>query len=189
MNKFKLKRGFTLVEMLVTLSIIVIMSSLLIVYTRGGEKIGQLNRGVERLSFDVRRMASMSMQTKQVKDKVTGDMRNVCGWGIYFPNDGGNEYIVFSDYCLGNALDNTLQDTGDFIYQEEEKQEVIKLGRSVSIGDITMKNFVYVPPEPRLVIVDLSDNTGLNLGELTLSVGEVNKKTIQITTSGNFLIK
>ena len=62
-----------------TLSIIVLMSSLLIAYTRNGEKIGQLNRGIERLSFDVRRMASMSMQTKQVKDKSTGEMRDVCG--------------------------------------------------------------------------------------------------------------
>lgn len=78
MEKLKLKKGFTLIEMLVTLSIIVIMSGVLIVYTRGSEKIGQLNRGSERLSFDVRRMASMSMQTKQVKDE-DGNMRDVCG--------------------------------------------------------------------------------------------------------------
>jgi|GEM_PF-3531471 len=188
MNNSKLKRGFTLVEMLVTLSIIVIMSSILVVYTRSGEKIGQLNRGIERLSFDTRRMASMSMQTKQVKDKITGEMRDVCGWGIYFPNDGGNEYIIFSDYCLGAVDDNTLQDTGDLIYQEEEKQEVIKLGRNVKIENLNMKNFVYVPPEPKLSIIDLNDGL-IDNGELTLSVGGTNKKTIQITLSGNFLIK
>ena len=78
MKKPKLKKGFTLIEMLVTLSIVVIMSSVLVVYTRGSERIGQLNRGSERLSFDVRRMASMSMQTKQVTDQ-RGDLRDVCG--------------------------------------------------------------------------------------------------------------
>jgi len=78
MKKTEFKKGFTLVEMLVTLSIIVFMSGLLIAYTRNGEKLGQLNRGNERLNFDVRRMASMSMQTKQVKDKE-GELRDVCG--------------------------------------------------------------------------------------------------------------
>jgi len=77
-NKNKKYQGFTLIEMLVTLSIIVIMSSVLIVYSRNGEKVGQLNRAIERLSFDVRRMASMSMQTKQFKDKF-GNLHDVCG--------------------------------------------------------------------------------------------------------------
>ncbi|HOE15747.1 MAG TPA: type II secretion system protein, partial [Candidatus Paceibacterota bacterium] len=77
-NRDKIHFGFTLVEMLVTLSIIVIMSSILIVYSRNGEKVGQLNRATERLSFDVRRMASMSMQTKQFKDS-SGNLHDVCG--------------------------------------------------------------------------------------------------------------
>ncbi len=181
MEKLKLKKGFTLIEMLVTLSIIVIMSGVLIVYTRGSEKIGQLNRGSERLSFDVRRMASMSMQTKQVKDE-DGNMRDVCGWGIHFNNDGGNKYIVFSDYCLEG------QDKGDMIFEEEETQEIIKLGRNVSIIDLTMNSFIYVPPEPKLYILDTND-TQENSGVLTLSVGGNNQKIIEITNSGNFIIK
>jgi prepilin-type N-terminal cleavage/methylation domain-containing protein len=188
MNKFKTKRGFTLVEMLVTLSIIVLMSSLLIIYTRSGEKIGQLNRGVERLSFDVRRMASMSMQTKQVKDKSTGEMRDVCGWGIYFPDNKKNEYIIFSDYCLGDKKNDDLQDIGNFIYDEEEMQEIVKLGRNVIIYADTFKNFLYIPPEPKLRILD-RNNSLIDMGELQLSVGPQNTKTIQLTASGNFLIK
>lgn len=179
-NRDKINFGFTLVEMLVTLSIIVIMSSILIVYSRNGEKVGQLNRATERLSFDVRRMASMSMQTKQFKDS-SGNLHDVCGWGIYFGDPGSNSYIIFSDFC------ETGQDKGNLMFEREETQETITFGKSVKIADSTIKSLVYVPPEPKLYLIS-QGSLQIDRGEIVLS-GVGNNKTIEITNSGNFIIR
>jgi prepilin-type N-terminal cleavage/methylation domain-containing protein len=68
-----MKKGFTLVELLVTSAIIMIMLGVTIAYSQKGEGINRVNRSLERLSFDIRRIANLSMQTRQLGD------RKVCG--------------------------------------------------------------------------------------------------------------
>jgi len=64
-----MKKGFTLIEILVTSSIIMIMLSVTIAYTRRSENINKINRAAERISFDIRRVANLSMQTRQIGDR------------------------------------------------------------------------------------------------------------------------
>jgi len=72
-NQEKNKTGFTLIEFLVTTSIIMIMLGVVITYSQQGESINKLNRNIERISFDIRRVENLSMQTKQI------DNQKICG--------------------------------------------------------------------------------------------------------------
>jgi len=68
-----MRKSFTLVELLVTSAIIMIMLGITIAYSQKGEGINKVNRSVERIAFDIRRIANLSMQTRQIGDK------KVCG--------------------------------------------------------------------------------------------------------------
>ena len=168
--------GFTLVEMLVTLSIIVIMSSILVLYTHSGGSIMQANRAIERLSFDIRRVANLSMQTKQIKERA------VCGWGLYFDAQNPNAYIVFSDFCEDNNY-------GDHRFEDQEKQEIITLAKPIEILATNLKCLIYEPPEPTLYLYDVS-NIQIKKGEITLGVkGTNNQRILEINEAGNITIK
>ncbi len=70
----KKRRGsFTLIELLVTSSIIMIMLAVTIAYSQRGEGINKVNRMIERLTFDIRRVANLSTQTQEIGDK------KICG--------------------------------------------------------------------------------------------------------------
>lgn len=170
-----MRKGFTLIELLVTSSIIMIMLGVTISYTRRSENINKINRASERMSFDIRRVANLSMQTRQIGDQ------KICGWGIHFNKDIENKYFVFSDFCNAN-----LQ--GDNKYQEIEKNEEIKLPVNVFVKKINFSTLVYLPPEPRIYIYD--GNQLLSEGEIVLgAIGSDYERIITINQVGNINIK
>jgi len=72
------------------------------------------------------------------------------------------------------------------IFEPEETQETINLGRNVKIVDSTIESLIYVPPEPKLYLIN-QGSLQIDRGEIIVS-GAGNKKTIEITSSGNFII-
>ncbi|MFA5230540.1 MAG: prepilin-type N-terminal cleavage/methylation domain-containing protein [Candidatus Paceibacterota bacterium] len=73
MKKSNSKKSFTLIELLVTSAIIMIMLAVTIAYSQRGEGINKVNRMIERLSFDIRRISNLSTQTQEIGDK------KICG--------------------------------------------------------------------------------------------------------------
>ncbi len=151
-----MKKAFTLIELLVTSTIIMIMLGVTITYSQKGESINKVNRAMERLAFDMRRISNLSMQTRQIDDK------KICGWGIYFDSKLTDRYMIFSDFCDTNT---TL---GDKMFSEDEIQEVVKLNMNVVIKGTDMSFVMYLPPEPRVEIYDLNSNL-VNEGKVVLS--------------------
>lgn len=167
-----MKKGFTLVELLVTSAIIMIMLGVTIAYSQKGEGINRVNRSLERLSFDIRRIANLSMQTRQLGD------RKVCGWGIYFDESINNQYIIFSDFCEGETIN------GDRMFSDDEKYEEVKLGFGVIMKNVDILTLLYLPPEPRLEIYNVFDNL-VNEGNISLTTESGNfVKTLNINQAG-----
>ena len=158
-----MRKSFTLVELLITSAIIMIMLGITIAYSQKGECINKVNRSVERIAFDIRRIANLSMQTRQIGDK------KVCGWGIVFDESKTNQYIIFSDFCEGETI------RGDKRFSDDEIFEVVKLSWGVVMKDVDVNMLMYLPPEPRLEIYSEYDNLADN-GSISLT-----------TTSGNFV--
>ncbi len=171
-----MKKAFTLIEILVTSSIIMIMLAVTISYTRSSENINKINRAAERLSFDIRRVANLSMQTRQIND------RKICGWGIFIDPENTNQYIIFSDFCDSNLI-------GDNKYQKEELAEIVRLPVNITIKDFNFSTLIYLPPEPRVYMYEdgylLSGEGEVVLGEISGSY----KKIININQAGNINVR
>lgn len=135
-------KSFTLIELLVTSAIIMIMLAVTISYSQRGEGVNKVNRMIERLSFDIRRISNLSTQTQEIGDK------KICGWGIYFDDQYTDRYIVFSDFCEEGKIYGNKQ----FNREQGELYEEIKLTPNVVIQSHNFLSLIYLPPEPRLEI-------------------------------------
>ncbi len=171
-----MKKSFTLIEILVTSTIIMIMLGVTISYTRRSENINKINRASERLAFDIRRVANLSMQTRQIDDK------KICGWGIYFDPDKKDSYIIFSDFC-----DRHLK--GDSKYQEEEKVEEVRLPINTFVNNVNFSILIYLPPEPRIYLYDVGENLVVN-GKISIGAISGNyQRIIEINQVGNINVR
>ena len=127
--------GFTLIEMLVTMGVLTLLTSMVLVYSRQGESLSNLIRDSDRLVFNLNQAKNLSLLTLH-----QGDSRNICGWGIHF--DSNNSYKIFHDYCNGG--------TGDQQYNPGEETETITLLKGIEIFKWNVDDVIFIPPEPRV---------------------------------------
>lgn len=127
--------GFTIIEMLVTLSIVMLLSLMVINYSRRAESLTNLIRESERIIFNIKLAQSSAMLTLG-----TSEGQNICGWGVYFDKNN-NRYILFKDLCPGNQ-----QYDG-----EAEKVDNIQLLSNINISDINFNSIVFIPPDPKII--------------------------------------
>lgn len=147
--------GFTIIEMLVTLSIITLLTTMVLVYSRQSERATNLIRDSDKLMYELRRAQNLAMLTLQPTATTSGGSANpICGWGIYFNKSGlsqepQTQYILFSDFCnIGNPRN----------YDPGEEFEVVKLLKGVEIFKSNVDAIVFVPPEPTVVFSNFEED-------------------------------
>jgi len=83
-------RGFTLIEIVVVLSIIILLSSLVLANYRTGANQLALERSVHKLTQDLRRTQEKAMSAKEFQGQVPPR------YGIEL-NTGSSDYVLFAD--------------------------------------------------------------------------------------------
>ena len=132
-HSLRSKIGFTLVEVLVTLSITVLLSSVLILYSRTGERQILLYREQSKVINIIAKSKSLALQT-YIEDATT------CGYGIHFSLP--NTLILFKDISADCA-------TSDNIYSgpiEDFSHLILATGIVISASDII--DVLFIPPDP-----------------------------------------
>ena len=154
----KLKaKAFTLIEMLVTLGIITALSSMILVYSRKSETVGNLVREGNHIAFELRRAQSQAMLMLQ---QDFDSEKKICGWGIYIDQESlpQEQFLLFADLCLPD------QSIGNEKYDLDEEVEIISLLRGVEIFGSNILSAVFIPPEPRIKFYpDLGDGTNASI--------------------------
>src|SRR4030042_2002670 len=137
-----MKKGFTLIEITVVVSIIVLLGTIFIINYRGGEKQFALQRSAHKLSQSLRGAQEMAMSAQIFEGSFPAG-----GYGISLQKD--NEfYILFAD------LD------GDGIYDDfpnPEKIEEISLENGIYISQLLPSSdnslaITFFPPAPEIKI-------------------------------------
>lgn len=168
-------RGFTLVELLVTIGITIVLIALVVPSWKAGSGTLALDRAAVKLSQDIKRALEFSLSTRS-HTCATG---SISGYGIFLNDANEKEYLIFAD-CNGNYMYDYGQGIDDDI-------EIIPLGiesqiLTVSEGYISI---MFVPPDPTVFIRDFlgRDFTSANV-VLSLRNDVSTNKTLTINAKG-----
>lgn len=168
--------GFTLIELMVSISIIAIMSGLFLTNYRSTSRTSGLKMTAQKLASDLRLAQNYSLGSKEYKGEMP-----VGGWGVHFNRvSSPNSYIIFADSNGNMHYDNGESDidqggltismpTGISIKE-------ISAGSSIDLVDIT-----FLPPDPTTNIWD-----GVNTHNLVdIALSEENSSSVK-TVEVNF---
>lgn len=168
-----MNKGFTLIEILVTLGVMALLSSIAILYTRTGEQQIILFKEQAKIVSVILRAKSLAIQT------FAETPAGVCGYGVNFSLDG--QFILFKDLAENCAA-------SDKIYSgPAENFEVNQLDPALRFSQLDLNEVLFIPPDPQTVITPAPAANGAAIIKISVrdgateSVIKVNKAG-QVTT-------
>ncbi len=170
---YRSKQGFTLIELIVVISIMAIMASLVVASHRTGQKQYALSQAGQKLVSHLREAQNMAMSGVDIKGQY-------CGYGIQINRTARpTSYYFYADKAANCQTSNNKYDSGDDIIETVNLPDLVQFQTtSPSPLDIFFK-----PPEPTAYI-NQSAGAGLS-GTITLEIsGASFSKTVTVTTAG-----
>ena len=168
-------KGFTLIEVLVVLTLLSFLTSILILYSRGGEGQILLFREQSKLISDILRAKSLAIQTFQTQEKV-------CGYGVHFEMAPYNNYVIFRE-LKGADPDNPCGANNRRYDAGEEFEPVTNLeDYGMKLDQSTIGDVFFQPPDPKIYFDSL-----LAVGEariILISADGASSATIIIGSGG-----
>jgi Tfp pilus assembly major pilin PilA len=181
-------RGFTLLEITVVISIIILLSTIFLASYRGGEKQFALKRSAHQIAQDLRRAQEMAMSGQEFKGAFQG------GFGIHFtvtPEDENTgTYTLFVDCDNDKIFDGGIPTCDDCTGDEcigptfSEEIETFSLEEGIKIANLSPApplDVVFFPPDPEVTINGADTITSASI---TLTFDGQSPKIITINTAG-----
>jgi len=170
-----MNRGVTLVELLVSMSIIIVMSAVLLVNWHPAQDGFALRRSAANLSADLKRAQQSSISTKGF-DCSPSPGEGYDGFGIYLTTNTSGSYQMYEN-C-----------SADYIWDSGEEIEILNLENGVEINSLKVEgvpvatlNILFIPPNPDTYI------NGDKIGKeaiIELINNSLSTTTIKINNSG-----
>lgn len=156
------KRGFTLMELMVVISIFVIISSIILADYPGFSQRVALERTAQEIALSMREAETRALA---VRETVEGSGL-FPGFGVHFNSATPQEYILFADINSDNVFQTPEEIDHFFI---EKSPEIVAVCVNVETnppGDCTMSwvDIVYLRPDPTITITtNLGTRTNFTL--------------------------
>lgn len=180
--------GFSVIEMLVVISIISIVSSVAIVNYRNLGKSQALGRAAQELAFDIRRAQTLALGGVS-SGGVNFGAGGICGYGIsIFLPLSQNTYYVFKDITPTSGVQDCTNPSLGTRTSSSEDYEQITLEGGISISSLSSGNsldIVFYPPKPT---VSITGNASSAIITLRIT-GTAQTKTVTVSNSGQVSIQ
>lgn len=137
------KQGFTTVELIVVVFVIILLTAFTLPNWRSGEQSLALDRAAHKAGQDVRRAQELSLRA-QAHSCAVGEMK---GYGVYFSQDKDSltSYIIFAE-CSGNfEYDQGVDDIVETLFLESGI-EIASVSPSPAVS------ILFIPPTPQVFI-------------------------------------
>lgn len=141
----KFLTGFTFIELMVSISVMLILLLLSFPFYISINKQLAIDRAATRLVQDIRKAQELTMSAQKFSGAYPQG-----GYGIYFPPSAPDRYYLFAD------------SNGDRLYSGTELVEQVDVEGRVSITNKTANfdNVTFKAPEPMVL---LNDSSGADL--------------------------
>ena len=164
-----MRSGFTFIETLITMGILLMLTSILLLYNRSGEQQIILFKEKASVVNLILKAKSQSLNTLITDDPI-------CGYGVYI---GVKSYILFKDRaadCRASDLSYTASDSQELIEEHN-------LSPGLKFSGSNFQNILFMPPNP-IVFFD----GGLASGERSVSISSLDEKSsvvLKINSAGH----
>lgn len=150
------KTGVTLTELLVVIAIIVIISTIMVINFRAGERGGELVRSAQLVVQGIRRAQSMALASKEVENPAAGWEVPEGGYGVYLTTNSPNndQYIVYADFNNDNKH-NAGEELEDGIVKLEKGIIIDFIFYDPSGGEPDKTNITFEPLNPLIIVQPL----------------------------------
>ncbi len=135
-----MKRGFTIIELVVAMGIFVVITSIVVANFRAGSRSDELRIAAEAMVSNLRKVQNMALA-----GQLTEGVNPPGGYGVYFKLADSDRYITFAD------LDGEL----DYDFGEALADGTIILPRDVRIIEVeptVITSVIFKPPKPTVYI-------------------------------------
>ncbi|MFA5228269.1 MAG: type II secretion system protein [Candidatus Paceibacterota bacterium] len=168
-------KGFTLVELLVIISMIAVLSTLTFIDYGASNRSFELDRTAQKIAQDMR-----IVQQKSLSGLGTGE--DINGWGVYF-SVAGNDYSIYENnnitpyYDSEDSIIETIDISSNVEIENLKRDAVLLSNLSIS----------FFPPDPTIYIENYPHGSE---GSITihLTSDESQKRMIKINNSGRIEI-
>lgn len=146
MESLRFRRGFTLIELMVVLAIIVIVTTVVLTNQSSFNKTLILSNTAYDIALSLR-----SAQTYGLSSRASGTTVNT-GYGVHFSNGAPSSFTLFADAFPGPIASNchgipvggaNAPDAkpGDCVYESTQGEKVLDymLGNSITVSDFCTK--------------------------------------------------
>jgi len=164
--------GYTLVEMLIVMFIVVILSTVMLVNYDQGEYRLALNRAVSKLAQDLRRAEGMAMAAKEIEGDVP-----IGGYGVHFAYVEPTSYIIFANKNVDSIYDDGI----DVIIETVEMTDGAEIFSLIPGGPL---DIIFLPPNPDVIM-----NPDPAIGEPAIITLKVSDLTASVSVNKIGLIK
>ncbi len=173
---FKADEGFTLLELLVAMSIIIIMSAVTVANIKVGNDRQALLRSTQKFAFDIRKVQNLALSPKKYGTNP------VCFYGIKI--ESSTSYFLYYDdrsNCNAGVTRFSGQST------KIDPQPVF-LESGIEFADTVNKEVTFVPPEPISYFFGNANNFPQNI-VLRITQNITDTRTVTINKFGNIEIQ
>lgn len=173
-----MKKGFTLIELVVSVVVIAIMSSALFLNWRPAQETFALRQAAFQLMGDLRRVQQLSLSTQEFSCNPL-PAEGHTGFGLYLNSGDSDSYQVFENCNDAN-----------YSWDSGEEIETLNFPSGVTVQSFTPSSggalsIFFVPPNPDTYINDLSSGPE---AEITLTNGSLTA-VVKVNNSGRIKLE
>jgi len=186
--KLKNKSGFTLIEMVASIAIIVMITGIFIANYHTMNKRSDLIMAAQKLVADLHEAQSDSLGLIKYDNAVPAG-----GWGVHFSTNSPNQYVLFADLNAPGALGYMGYDSNE--HDTSKGAKITDLPYNIALSALRVNgvtkpevNVTFLPPNPQTNIYDgVATSTELEIDLLEKRNNTV--KTIVINFLGLIEVK
>lgn len=158
-KKDKKQKGFSLLEMLVSVSILGIMLSIFAVNYRGANSKSELVGAAQKMASDIRLMQNYGLSLKKFSPTDTEPPAG--GWGIYI-NNASTSYVLFADKNTPNG--NKAYDNGEKFREILLPGGITVAPNGILVGGspVPTSTVIFFPPDP-MTYINNSSSTNISI--------------------------
>lgn len=182
------KSGLTLIEMIVSISIIVLLTTLFLANYRSGQRSSELSLAAQKLASDIRLAQNYSLGAKEFNGSVPQG-----GWCIYINNSSNYKtlYVLGADYLAGgNKQCNVWASPSSELFKQVDLPSGITIDQIVAHKNSDSTNYyingtidiVFIPPDPT---TSIRDRVPYDYVDVSITLKDQNNNTKKVKV--NFL--